>query len=465
MKQKMDLGAGVFRSYANSRLTYPATFKELIDNALDQDANEITISVRNRGKNCDITIEDNGSGCDDLQRMVSPGVHHRTATTSAGMYGIGFTASACWITQNGTAQITTTKGGVKRSACVDYAQILETGDTSFEVTEKHSASPPGMKIHFPKVGKTLYDPQRLGEELAFFYAIRLQEGIKITLATGEATKSLKPNLGPKLRDTVQIKGMCGDKPFEGWFGIIEDGERAKHGMSVFWGHRLMTTTRDCCGDFNTSRVYGVLKLGLEYVPNPMKDGFADEEEWALLMDAVYQQIEPVLQKSASESEDFEWSSMCHDIEADVNEYVKGRRERREESEGTVERADTGRKHRQFTKHQPGELPKKAAAWRIKVHQVDGNALVCRHELSKNVLHIYVDKTSPWFSECDDLSRRRGRVESIVVDQIALAASDDEESKRPMFAALRKLGDMADNPIAVYRTAVMKSAKGFTSAAV
>ena len=120
MKEKMDLGGGIFNFFANTSLSWPKCFKELIDNSLDQNGSEIVIRIDSRRKNLSVSVEDNGGGCDDLRRMVSPGVHHRTDTTVAGQYGIGFTAAACWITQVGTATINTVKAGVRRQATINY---------------------------------------------------------------------------------------------------------------------------------------------------------------------------------------------------------------------------------------------------------------------------------------------------------------------------------------------------------
>jgi hypothetical protein len=452
--------------FASTGLSWPKCFKELIDNSLDQNASHITIRIESRRKNLSVIIEDNGGGCDDIRRMVSPGVHHRTSTTVAGQYGIGFTAAACWITQVGTATINTVKAGVRRQATINYRQMMEDGDTSFEVQQRPVASATGMKIHFPMCGKQLNDVNRLLDELSFFYAVRLQEGIRIESIYNGEIRILKPNLGPKLRDTVQLSGDLYGKPFTGWFGIICDGEKTtRHGMNVFWGHRLMQTTGDCCGEFNTARVYGVLNLGIEFHPNPLKDGLADEEEWNELMLAVYSQIKPVLSQADAEAEDFEWSSLCSDIELDMNEAVKGRREPKDDAdEGSAEPADTGRRHRRFSKTQSGDAAEalsKAGRWKIRVHHVDGNEVIVRHEIRNKELHIFVDKEHSWFSDCEPL-RRRGRVESVICHEIARAASTDDYRRLPLLAMIHRAGDMNEDPVAVYMTAVASQARGFAN---
>lgn len=467
MKEKMDLGGGIFNFFANTSLSWPKCFKELIDNSLDQNGNEIVIRIDNRRKNLSVSVEDNGGGCDDLRRMVSPGVHHRTDTTVAGQYGIGFTASACWITQVGTATINTVKAGVRRQATINYRQMMEDGDTSFDVQQRPVASATGMKIHFPMCGKQLNDVNRLIDELSFFYAIRLQEGIRIEAVYNGESRILKPNLGPRLRDTVEVHGELYGKPFSGWFGIICDGEKAtRHGMSVFWGHRLMQTTGDCCGEFNTARVYGVLNIGIEFQPNPLKDGLADEDEWNELMAAVYEQIKPVLEQADAEAEDFEWSSLCSDIEMDMNDAVKGRRECKDDpDQGTVEPGSSCKRHRKFSKTQSGDAAEalsKAGRWKIRVHHVSGNEVIVRHEIRNKELHIFVDKDHQWFSDCEPL-RRRGRVESVICHEIARAASSDDYRKLPLLAMIHRAGDMNEDPVAIYMTAVAAQARGFANA--
>lgn len=399
--------------------------------------------------------------------MVSPGVHHRTETTLAGQYGIGFTAAACWITQVGTATITTVKAGTKRTATINYQQMMADGDTSFEVVTRAVALPSSMKIHFPVCGKQLSDVLQLLDELSFFYAMRLQEGIRIEAIHNGESRVLKPNLGPNLRDTVNVSGDIHGKSFSGRFGIICDGEKAtRHGMSVFWGHRLMQTTGDCCGEFNSARVYGVLNLGIEFQPNPLKDGLADEDEWNELMNAVHEQIRPVLQQADAEAENFEWSSLCSDIEMDMNDAVKGRRDHKEDGDdGSAEPSNTGRRHRSFSKTQSDEAAEalsKAGRWKIRVHHVAGNELIVRHEIRNKELHIFVDKEHKWFSDCEPL-RRRGRVESVICHEIARAASSDDYRKLPLLAMINRAGDMNEDPVAVYMTAVAAHARGFANA--
>ena len=466
MKEHMDLGGGVFNFFASTRLSWPKCFKELVDNSLDQNANGIVIRIDSRRKNLSVSIEDNGGGCDDIRRMVSPGVHHRTATTVAGQFGIGFTAAACWITQVGTATISTVKAGVRRQATLNYREMMECGDTSFEVQQRAVASGTGMKIHFPMCGKELRDVGQLLDELSFFYAIRLDEGVRIEVFHNGEHRLLKPNLGPKLRDTVKVSGELHGKPFIGWFGIVCDGERStRHGMSVFWGHRLMQTTGDCCGEFNTARVYGVLNLGIEFQPNPLKDGLADDEEWNELMAAVYEQIKPVLNQADAEAEDFEWSSLCSDIEMDMNDAVKGRREPNDDpKEITVKPVGSGKRHRKFSKTQSGDAAEalsKAGQWKIRVHHVAGNEVIVRHEIRNKELHIFVDKEHQWFSDCEPL-RRRGRVESVICHEIARAASSDDYKKLPLLAMIHRAGDMNEDPVAVYMTAVAAQARGFAN---
>ena len=467
MKEQMDLGGGIFNYFASTSMTWPRCFKELIDNCLDQNSTSIVIRIDNRRKNLSVIIEDNGGGCENLRDMVSPGVAHKTETTLAGMYGIGFTAAACWITQVGTATINTVKAGVRRQSTINYREMMDRGDTSFDVQHRPAAEPSGMRISFPICGKQLKDVNRLLDELSFFYAIRLQEEIRIEAICNGASRVLKPNLGPKLRDIVNIEGEIYGKQFSGWFGIICDGEKTtRHGLSVFWGHRLMQTTGDCCGDYNNSRVYGVLKLGIEFLPNPLKDGLADEDEWNELMAIVYEQILPVLRQADEEAEDFEWTSLVNDIEIGMNEAVKGRREAKEDGEdGAVVPANTEVRHRKFTKTQSGDASEaiaNASRWKIRVHHVSGNEVIVRHEIRNKELHIFVDKEHSWFSDCEPL-RRRGRVESIICHEIAQAASSEENKKLPLLAWINSSGDMNEDPVAIYMTVVASRARGFVNA--
>jgi hypothetical protein len=53
----MDLGGGIFNFFANTSLSWPKCFKELIDNSLDQNGNEICIRIDSRRKNLSVSIE------------------------------------------------------------------------------------------------------------------------------------------------------------------------------------------------------------------------------------------------------------------------------------------------------------------------------------------------------------------------------------------------------------------------
>lgn len=174
----------------------------------------------------------------------------------------------------------------------------------------------------------------------------------------------------------------------------------------------------------------------------------------------------MLEQADAEAEDFEWTSLCSDIEMEMNDAVKGRRDEKEDGEeGAVEPAETGKRHKRFTKTQSGEAAEalsKAGKWKIRVHHVAGNEVIVRHEIRNKELHIFVDKEHSWFSGVDDPLRRRGRVESVICHEIAHTASSDDYKKLPLLAMIHRAGDMNEDPVAVYMTAVASQARGFAN---
>ena len=66
----------------------------------------------------------------------------------------------------------------------------------------------------------------------------------------------------------------------------------------------------------------------------------------------------------------------------MNDAVKGRRESKDEpDEGAVAPANSGKRHRKFSKTQSGDAAEalsKAGRWKIRVHHVVGNEVIVRH---------------------------------------------------------------------------------------
>jgi K+-sensing histidine kinase KdpD len=70
---------------------------EIIDNAFDHRATEVII--QSSDDSTTLTIEDNGDGCSDANRMVQLGSHFRNVKSgnAIGRYGIGLKEASVWL--------------------------------------------------------------------------------------------------------------------------------------------------------------------------------------------------------------------------------------------------------------------------------------------------------------------------------------------------------------------------------
>jgi len=88
MKQEITLditpNVHLIAAQARTDISYAEGLAEFVDNAFDAGAVNVSIDCGEA-----LTVKDDGSGCPDLQVMLTLGGHRRTQTTRLGMYGVG----------------------------------------------------------------------------------------------------------------------------------------------------------------------------------------------------------------------------------------------------------------------------------------------------------------------------------------------------------------------------------------
>jgi anti-sigma regulatory factor (Ser/Thr protein kinase) len=121
--------AHVLNSIANDNLSWKLAIGELIDNAIDAEAKQITIVVgpnRRSGIPEFFSVKDDGKGCEDITSMVQIGRHDAHDASIMGRFGIGAKNAMLWI--GGTesrSRIVTHRKGRKQKLDLPWKQFGE----------------------------------------------------------------------------------------------------------------------------------------------------------------------------------------------------------------------------------------------------------------------------------------------------------------------------------------------------
>ncbi len=81
-------------SKRNANMGWPIALSELIDNAFDAGATNVSIRF---GPGKRVSVTDNGCGCDSPESMLTLGDHYRRKSTRLGRYGVGAKDAALWL--------------------------------------------------------------------------------------------------------------------------------------------------------------------------------------------------------------------------------------------------------------------------------------------------------------------------------------------------------------------------------
>lgn len=282
---------------SNAKLGWREILGELIDNAFDAGATRVSIISNGR----ELSVEDDGNGCDDLEKMLTMGRHSRTSTTKLGRYGVGFKDAAWWV--GGPTRIETCHSGKLRRIRIDWDAMSDW--TLERPVVEDGRGQRGTKITFLSMSKERVFPsgdrlESMLGKLAFTYSPAIKQGKQIVFRRGrEKPVVLKAFTLPDIVDKIETTLVVDGKTARVVAGIVPEGvANPEPGLIYAHAFRVITHGALGCGGLGISRIAGWVDLDDKWRLSRNKDAIVDAEK---LDDAVFEAIESVVRKASQQA--------------------------------------------------------------------------------------------------------------------------------------------------------------------
>jgi hypothetical protein len=353
----LSIKPGILRVVRGQRLSWKEALKELIDNALDANANNTEIVMSGES----FSIKDDGEGCDDLYAMESLASSIKSKHTKAGMYGWGGVMAQIRATNGGNVIVHSVTRDWDSTIVIDFVECIE--NDRFE-TKEYGKSPAlprsktGTKITIERAKRrSLNKPKEVMEELSYSYSDILKLGKKIVFEIDGEKTAIKPFKAPpfegeQVSTTFDFRGhaislLC---------GVVKEGVTNRYsGWSVHWGHRIVKVTGDPANGRVCRRIYGEVHLPETWRNiNPTKDDFTEDVEE--LWEKIGELCSDIIARADQQTTDLEFKD-ASDMVGDILTRaigIKGRRPNRNGDAGTRTPTGEGSSHQNFTTSQPGD---------------------------------------------------------------------------------------------------------------
>lgn len=391
-----------------SNLSTAKCLAEIVDNSFDAKATRVDITTNAKS----IIVEDNGCGCDSIQRMLTYGAHHKASSSEIiGRYGIGLKEASLALGSE-MVIVTKTKNKTSRGA-INWDDLRKSGcwtapDAEEEDTHNKST---GTRIEFNNLKKRCSRQERsVSEKLQEMFTPALRSGYQITL-NGNA---LRPIETPPLENVVTASGEFEGKAWRIIAGIIPRGAKWKNGFRINYLHRVIEpcTIKFGFGKYSGARVFVDVTL-IDVERNKwslarLKDGIDELEP---LLESIYPYIEHLLRKSEDEEHRIELRSLEEHLTSKLNSAFFGALEKRPHKHGTktdAAKSETGRKRQNavnFDPSQSGSVSNKKSpilGLRVVFDWCGNDIGQCK--ISNREAIVYINRDFPFFKDIKHDSR-------------------------------------------------------------
>lgn len=348
----MDLTPDIHQIQSEAAKIWPwhHVLGELIDNAFDAGANQISITM----KASSLEVTDDGCGMSDVAPLLRRGCHARRKQTALGMYGVGFKDAWTFIAgPHGPLEVATRHRGVETRLSIKSPSDITSDWQGPDPTQAQTDKPDGTTIYFPKMCASRRGPRvDLDDKLSKIFSPALRSGRQILVKRCKGrpvplTPPDDPELSDVIADTFEV---CGNEVAIR-IGLLPEGKRSPYtGFALSYRHRVIEETTIGTGKYSASRVAGSITLGDGWMLTRNKDNFVDNRED--LADAIFSRIERLLEKAETLSETLESQQLTDKLSGMMNAALSGlRKEKRKsprEETGAIIPASTGRRRRNAT---------------------------------------------------------------------------------------------------------------------
>lgn len=301
---EMDISpkANLIKSYRAEALRYDWLIGEAIDNAFDANAKSIAVTVDDEK----VTFVDDGDGItqDKIEPVFTLGYHKPVRTGGLGRFGIGIKVQA--VNAGDILRVVSTSRDGRITAQVNWHNLLKNDAWRMprpRVEPVLVGSPTGTTITITDLRKP--PPIKLDKMMAeiserFFPALR--DGKSITI-NGQRLEVMPE---PQMTDIVERDFDFPELRLSARFKVGLLKERSSLcGINISWSHRTIEvrSRRGCRHYSGYQRIFGRLELYGNWRLARFKDEMTDQTEIDVLDDALFEVLEPLLEKVSSETMD------------------------------------------------------------------------------------------------------------------------------------------------------------------
>jgi hypothetical protein len=436
----------------NQKWTVAGALSELVDNSFGPGRGNATrVHITHDTKHRTITVLDNGVGMESIGRLFQLGNTIGRAPGDIGLYGAGGTMALLWLASR--VEVYTLRDGRVSHDEVRWADHFKAA--TFPVIDARwrestlSNTPAelfalnhGTLIRLHLLPARTFHAPNIRKALAQNYAPAMRQQRELVwTTTGKGGLDTEPIVDPhQVLETaservefdliIEIGAM--HLPVHGMIGIVEKLSHTQSVVSIGFGPRVITTTRDCytsadgTEDYPGVGITGWLDLGEGWQPYlaTTKDAMNDQPVWDALMGHVFTKIRPLLQARQDEKLTLELNDLALMLESalDGRAHVEVSTLEHEEGRGGITvcgGTDRSGGHKQG---EPGDGKQKdqPAMTTITIDKLDDHemrGLLCKADVrSGDTVTVYVNKEHPTIQEALQAQPINRRLLNVMVTQ-------------------------------------------------
>lgn len=318
---------GFLRAMQNQKWTVSGALSELVDNSFGAGrGNAGSVWINYHISRRTITVMDDGNGMDTVGRLFQLGNTIGLKPGDIGVYGSGGTLAILWLAR--VVDVFTLRDNKVMNCRMIWEKQFRAASFFSVPTNWQKASAQntpvtllerghGTLVHIQLLPGRQINPSHIIRDLAQTYSPGLRNGQQLRWTTFKKEEVINqifledPFESPKDNSDLVTFDLTIDHgpdnkllPITGRIGLIKDLPQSRSRIAVGFGHRVILMTRDCFQSadgeekFLGTGITGWLQLGEGWQPylTVTKDGISDGNLWQTIMQYVFQEIRPLLEK-------------------------------------------------------------------------------------------------------------------------------------------------------------------------